>query len=187
MSFGLSTWIALCLTLQLAGDLCNCSCVWCLVLHQHSWMDVPLWLLRACFLYFGWSRTGVWGRCIKCLRLLRPGANETFYVGRKRNNEQCCPKVLMVLMCCVGVTSSADLWDDIQRITVPSSIATLLSSKGVLRWCFIVAGNAFYFFIKVKNKPKKPWYKMSLEELGRAVCASICGSSTFAGAVCSEK
>lgn len=67
------------------------------------------------------------------LRLLRPGANETFYVGRKRNNEQCCPTVLMVLMCCVGVTSSADLWDDIQRITVPSSIATLLSSKGVLR------------------------------------------------------
>lgn len=71
------------------------------------------------------KRYGSVGKVHKVFMALMARGNTAFSVGRKRDNELCCPTVLMVLMCCVGVTSSADLWDDIQRIIVPSFIESL--------------------------------------------------------------
>lgn len=65
------------------------------------------------------------GKVHKVFMALMARGNTAFSVGRKRDNELCCPTVLMVLTCCVGVTSSADLWDGIQRIIVPSFIESL--------------------------------------------------------------
>lgn len=103
-----------------------------------------------------------WERCIRSPWLLWPGTNETLYVGRKRNNELCCPTVLMVLRCCVGVTSRY-LWISSGMISKESQghHSLYLCSRVKVFWGDVsewLTGNAFsvLYKCKEKTKPKKP-------------------------------
>lgn len=124
--------------------------------YQHSWMDVPLWLLRACFLYFGWSRTGVWGRCIKCPRLLRPGQMKPFMWGGKGIMSSAVQQFLWYL-CAVWVWQAAQISGMISKESQCRHPLQLCSQVKVF-WgdvSVLVAGNAFSFLYKCKEQTEK--------------------------------